>query len=126
MWLLQREFPAYPLHKIARFGNGKNAEDARNAIAAIDVLVACDPTAAAQIEAIVPELGGYDAQAARRATQNAWIKNRDYNLLAATRKAEADALPPRKKPADRQCLVCRDRFLSTWCGNRICNKCARD
>lgn len=61
----------------------------------------------------------------RRASNRRGAKRRDHVLLAAMRKAEAAALPPRKQPDDRPCLGCGRWFASEWCGNRLCDNCKR-
>ena len=35
------------------------------------------------------------------------------------------SLDPRKRPAQRRCLGCRDQFRSSWCGNRLCDRCGK-
>ncbi len=34
---------------------------------------------------------------------------------------EKEGNPPQEKV--RRCLVCRDKFTSSWPGNRVCKKC---
>lgn len=60
-----------------------------------------------------------------RAGGRKWRKNRDVNVVAAMRRAEAAALPPHKQPAKRQCLSCRAWFKSQWCGNLRCDVCKK-